>query len=74
MQDAVSQGYKLWNWGGTWVNQDGVYAFKKRWGSVETIYYYYTKIYDDSILSLTREKITDEYPYWFIVPFERLKK
>jgi len=43
MKDAVSQkGCKNWNWGGTWLSQEGVYDFKKRWGTSDYPYYYYT--------------------------------
>ena len=29
MNDTRERGFKLWNWGGTWASQDGVYKFKK---------------------------------------------
>ena len=32
MIDAKKNGYKRWNWGGTWFTQEGVFKFKKKWG------------------------------------------
>lgn len=72
MADASSQGYKWWNWGGTWQSQSGVYQFKKSWGAVDKPYYYYTKLYDESALALTREELLQIFPYFFVLPFDKL--
>lgn len=72
MQDAVDNGYKKWNWGGTWLTQDGVYDFKKRWGTSDFNYYYYTTVNDDSIMKLSKETLLKEYPYYFVLPFHAL--
>jgi len=32
MRDAVSRGCRRWNWGGTWLSQEGDYPFKRKWG------------------------------------------
>ena len=44
MNDSFKRGYKYWNWGGTWLSQDKVFRFKKKWGACSTKYYYYTSI------------------------------
>ena len=31
MASAAKRGMTRWNWGGTWLSQDGVYRFKKGW-------------------------------------------
>ena len=49
MQEAVGRGLRYWNWGGPGPSQPGIYNFKKRWGSVERPYYYYTRIIDDAV-------------------------
>ncbi|MES2131531.1 MAG: GNAT family N-acetyltransferase [Bacteroidota bacterium] len=73
MKEAVADGYKWWNWGGTWASQGGVYHFKSQWGTQDKNYYYYTKILDESILKKTKEQLLDNYPYFFVVPFHILK-
>ena len=72
MEDAISNGYQWWNWGGTWLSQGGVYQFKSRWGTADHNYYYYTKIYDNSVLTLSPEVLLSEYPYFFVLPFSEL--
>ncbi|TND06497.1 MAG: hypothetical protein FD123_3535 [Bacteroidetes bacterium] len=74
MADAVDLDYRWWNWGGTWLSQGGVYDFKKRWGTQDYPYFYYTKIYDEGILSCDKETLLREYPYFFVAPFNKLKQ
>ncbi|HWY12481.1 MAG TPA: GNAT family N-acetyltransferase [Bacteroidia bacterium] len=73
MKNAVVAGYNWWNWGGTWASQGGVYQFKSGWGTQDKMYYYYTKIFSDSILNKTKEQLLSEYPYFFVAPFNVLK-
>jgi hypothetical protein len=73
MQDAVDEGYSCWNWGGTWITQPELYRFKKRWNTDDYYYYYYNKIYDDAILSLTRQDLLKEYPYFYVCPYGQLQ-
>ncbi len=72
MKEASEKGYKLWNWGGTWATQDGVYTFKKRWGTIDKNYYYYTQINNREILNSTKEKLEMEYPGFFVVPYSSI--
>lgn len=72
MKEAVSGGYEWWNWGGTWTSQGGVYHFKKQWGTEDKMYYYYTKIFDDSILKNTKKELLENYPYFFVAPFDKI--
>jgi hypothetical protein len=71
--DAKERNFEWWNWGGTWLTQDGVYKFKKKWGTQDKPYFYYTKIFDDKILNMTKETLLSEYPYFFVLPFWSLK-
>lgn len=73
MLDAISNGYKNWNWGGTWLSQGGVYDFKKKWGTTDHRYFYYTQIADQKIYYLSKEILLKEYPYFFVIPFNALK-
>jgi lipid II:glycine glycyltransferase (peptidoglycan interpeptide bridge formation enzyme) len=75
MLDAVREGYTVWNWGGTWLSQKGVYDFKKKWGARETRYHYYISLFDDKsqLLTLSPERIQAAYPYFYVLPFNRLE-
>ncbi len=76
MKDAAEKGFFYWNWGGTILpSQEGVYHFKKRWGSQECQYYYYVRSYRDisDILSLSEETLLSEYPYFYVLPFSQLQ-
>ncbi|WP_323757898.1 GNAT family N-acetyltransferase [Roseivirga sp.] len=72
MKDASEQGYKLWNWGGTWETQEGVYRFKKRWGTFDEKYYYHTQINNKDIFQSTPEELLSEYTDFFVLPFNQL--
>jgi hypothetical protein len=72
MCDAVDEGYKWWNWGGTWLSQGGVYNFKSRWGTSDHKYFYYTKVYNEALLEYPTGTLLKEYPYFFVVPFNVL--
>lgn len=76
MKDISEKGFKCWNWGGTTLpGMEGVYHFKKRWGSMECKYYYYTTFYKnlDIIQNLDRQTLLKEYPHFFVIPFSCLK-
>jgi len=72
MVDAARDGYRVWNWGGTWQSQEGVYHFKKRWGTQDRRYTYYTRIKNRELLKLGRDEILREYPWYFVLPFASL--
>ena len=75
MKDAVSQkGCKNWNWGGTWLSQGGVYDFKKRWGTSDYPYYYYTKLFNERVRSSSKEVLLKDYPGFFVLPFTELEE
>lgn len=74
MLKSASNGFTWWNWGGTWLTQEGVYRFKKRWGTKDLPYYYYTKINAPSICAASKEELLDEYDNFFVIPFQYLNK
>ncbi|WP_143421802.1 peptidoglycan bridge formation glycyltransferase FemA/FemB family protein [Helicobacter pullorum] len=74
MNEAFEKGYKMWNWGGTWKSQEGVYRFKKKFGAKEREYKYYVKINNKEILDASREELLKEYPYFYVIPFEKLNR
>jgi lipid II:glycine glycyltransferase (peptidoglycan interpeptide bridge formation enzyme) len=73
MRDAALDGYTHWNWGGTWLSQGGVYDFKRKWGTIDKPYHYYTKIYKEKILNINRQIALEEYPFFYVAPFDQLR-
>ncbi len=73
MMDAAGRGYARWNWGGTWLTQDGVYRFKRKWGAEDRRYRYFIKVNDKSLLSRGREELLNAYPDVYVVPFDQLR-
>jgi hypothetical protein len=65
------RGVKLMNWQSSPRRRDGVYKFKRQWGSVERPYFFVTKTYGkpDVILKLGPERARREYADHFLVPF-----
>lgn len=74
MADAARGGFRYWNWGGTWVTQDGVYLFKRGWGTTDMRYYYYIKLFNNKAIQFTGEDLLEQYPYFYVVPFDVLNK
>jgi hypothetical protein len=72
MLDAMSRDFAQWNWGGTWLSQNSLYSFKKKWGSSDLPYYYYTRLYDLSLMRASRAQLLAEYPGFFVLPFSAL--
>jgi len=72
MQEAIAEGFKNWNWGGTWITQNGVYDFKKRWGTSEYRYYYYTKIFDEKLRYAKKEDLAKFYSGFYLLPYSGL--
>lgn len=73
MIDAAKEGYRYWNWGGTWETQHGVYQFKKQFGAKDFPYQYFVKIHDKSLLKLSRQQLSEAFPYFYSVPFRMVQ-
>ncbi|WDZ96595.1 GNAT family N-acetyltransferase [Herbaspirillum sp. WKF16] len=74
MQDAIDAGCVHWNWGGTWLTQGGVYDFKKRWGTTDYQYYYYTRLFSPDVVNASKQELLQEYAGFFVLPFSALRK
>lgn len=72
MCDASKRGYRLWNWGGTWLSQDGVYRFKSRWGTKDLPYRYFTTVRNPAVLKAGRRALLAGYTSFYTVPFTAL--
>lgn len=75
IKNAIKNGYKYWNWGGTWGSQESLYKFKRGWGAKDYHYYYYIIQHSDinEILELSPEVLQREYKWFFVLPFTELK-
>ncbi len=72
MNDAIHRGFANWNWGGTWLDQGGVYDFKKRWGTSEYPYFYYTKVFKRELSLCQQYYLLEQYPGFYLIPFAYL--
>lgn len=72
MADAARRGFTRWNWGGTWLSQEGVYRFKKKWGAVERRYRYFVTLNDASLRRRTAAELSAAYPWYFTLPYDQL--
>ncbi len=70
MKDAVQRGFTVWNWGGTWQSQKGVYRFKSRWGSTNQEYRYFTQLNNFAIKEKDKKELFSFYPNYFLYPFD----
>ena len=70
-QKAKSAGIRYWNWESSPDTESGVYKFKKKWGSLSSEYRVYIKCLCDiaEIKALGKEKIMQQFPYFFVLPF-----
>lgn len=73
MVDAASRGFTTWNWGGTWESQEGVFRFKKKWGSLSRNYTYFTQLNSEELLEMAPEDLLKEFQNFYILPFSALK-
>ncbi|MBX6323843.1 MAG: GNAT family N-acetyltransferase, partial [Rhodospirillaceae bacterium] len=70
--DAAAEGREVWNWGGTWTGQTGVYRFKRKWGAEEAAYDYRVVVRNPALLAQTPAALTAAYPYFYVAPFAAL--
>ena len=76
MAEAVlERGSKWWNWGGTWLSQEGVYRFKSRWGTKDLPYGYRTWDYDEAryLAGVEPATLASGYPFFYTLPYRELQ-
>lgn len=66
MKELALEGYRLWNWGGTWASQKGVYRFKSRWGAEDQVYSYYNFVSDIHFLEKNKEDIINSFAHFYL--------
>ena len=69
MQDACLSGARIWNWGGTWPTQAGVYHFKKGWGAIDHPYVYYGAVLDERLAAASADSLREQFPFFYSRPF-----
>jgi len=74
MIEAWHQGFRFWNWGGTWLTQERLYRFKKKWGAKEKRYLYYTYVKNEEIYHCQKEELLEHYGNFFVIPFSELRR
>jgi hypothetical protein len=65
-------GARIWNWGGTREGMDGVFHFKRKWGSRVGRYRYFVHVNDRSLLDASPEELVARFPGFYVVPFAAL--
>lgn len=73
MLDANTKGFSLWNWGGTWQSQGGVYDFKSKWGTDDREYTYYISVFNKELYGASKAELLKEYSGFYVLPFSMLK-
>lgn len=66
MQRMAETGSTLWNWGGTWRTQEGVYRFKSRWGARDLPYRYLNRVSDPALRLVSRDALAAAFPNFYL--------
>jgi hypothetical protein len=70
----AERGARIWNWGGTHLRgMDGVFHFKRKWGSREGRYRYFVQLNDRSLLDSTPAELVERFPGFYVLPFRALR-
>lgn len=72
LTEASARGFTRWNWGGTWLTQQGVYRFKRKWGARERRYKYYSTVNDRSLWDRSPAELSNGYPWFYVLPYGRM--
>lgn len=73
MREAVQEGMRWWNWGGTWLNQEGVYRFKSRWGAIDCPYTYYVSVRDLGLFDRSPDELQHAFPFFYVRPYSQME-
>ena len=61
-------GFRQWNWGGTWQSQEGVYRFKQRFGATDYPYRYFHKS-SPKIKEFALSSLMEQFPYTYLYKY-----
>ena len=68
---ASREGYRWWNWGGTWLAQPSLYHFKAGWGAIDLPYTYLINV-SEQVVSRVQAHLSAlqaAFPYYYIFPY-----
>lgn len=70
-EKAKQNGLQYWNWEASPSVESGVFQFKKKWGSLSSDYKIFIKTFQsvEVFKTLGKEKISQQFPYFFVFPF-----
>ena len=73
---AKELGITIFNWQSSPNKKCGVYQYKKQWGSVDSPYYFVTKILCDprTIQEIGIDNLKQQYEWHYVLPYEVFKK
>jgi hypothetical protein len=66
-------GARIWNWGGTRDGMDGVFHFKRKWGSQAGRYRYFVHVNDGALLDASPDELVARFPGFYVLPFAALR-
>lgn len=73
--DAVRDGFRWWNWGGTWASQRSLHHFKAGWGALDRPYAYLVATPPGGLARLRRHlaEAVEAFPYYYLYPYDALR-
>jgi hypothetical protein len=69
MIESSRDGYRLWNWGGTWRSQSGVHRFKHRFGARDLPYRYFHRVLDKSSIEEPPSTFRELFPHSYVFKY-----
>lgn len=75
LKETQERRVRIWNWESSPSQESGVYKFKKKWGGTDGCYSIFVKPFKDESFfeKLGPKKIADQFPYFFVYPFNMIK-
>jgi len=72
IKTSINKNFKFYNFGGTWFDQPEIYLFKRGWNANDYFYNYYIYADIDKIKTIGIENLSKSFPYFFVVPYEKI--
>jgi len=71
MLHATANGFRWWNWGGTWDSQKSLHHFKAGWGAEDYPYSYFISLKPASLVLMKSDlnDLRSAFPYYYLLPF-----
>lgn len=68
---AKDMGIGTYNWQSSQNKKCGLYNYKRRWGSVDSVFYFVTKLFckPEKIQEIGIDSLKQQYQWHYVVPF-----